>query len=600
MLKYLRMGNKRVKLIWWTLIVVTVLTFVGGFIFMGGMDPGQQAAATGALGLVNGEKIEREDMQAAIVEQRAAFRQRFGSDPGEQDVRTIESQAWRGLVNERLLTQQARRLGLKATDREVVITLQASPPQALLGLPDFQTNGQFDPSKYAAAIRNPGINWSPFEDLVRQQLPVRKLQERLVAAVKLSEPELEAAYRRRFEKVALTLVQVPGVFDTAVATPGQEDIDRAYARYKGRFAAPQRASLEVLTVPKTFAEDEVAAARERALGFATEARAGKDFAQLAKDYSEGPGAEQGGQIDRVFQPAEFGPELAPMIAAMKPGDVTDPIQQADNFIVLKLLNLLSDPMSNTPSLRVAQIVVKIRPSETTMLEQRESMRQMRKRATASGLAKAASEKAMTTTRTSFFPFGNTPPQLIDAPELADWAFSAKAGEVSLVVEGQRGFYLAQVAETREAGVPPPADLTDQLRSIAEGEIRVLRAGPRAERLAEAARRTSLEQAAAAEGLSAARVASMSRETPDPRLASAPDIVGAAFSGRPGQVIGPLQMPGGWIVMRIDGALPPDTTSYETIKGQLTNDILQRRQNEFLQGWVTEQRRGAKIQDLRSP
>src|SRR5262245_44853002 len=192
MLKYLRLGNKRVKVIWWILIVVTVVTFVGGFIFLfgSGLDTGAQARMSGALGTVNGRPITRVEFQNAVTEQRMQYHQRFQTDPGEQETRMLETQAWRSLVTQHLLSEQARKLGLKPTDREVVITLQSSPPQAILGMQDFQTNGQFDANKYAAALRNPNINWSPFESMVREQLPVRKLQERLLTSLKLSQPEL--------------------------------------------------------------------------------------------------------------------------------------------------------------------------------------------------------------------------------------------------------------------------------------------------------------------------------------------------------------------------------------------------------------------------
>src|SRR6185295_200262 len=143
------------------LVVVTVITFVGGFIFLfgSGFDSGNRAQASGALGTVNGEPIGRIEFQNAVTEQRRLYQQRFKSEPGEQESRMLEAQAWRGMVTEHLLAQQAKKLGLKPTDREVVITLQSSPPQSLMGLPDFQTNGQFDPSKYGAALRNPNVNW---------------------------------------------------------------------------------------------------------------------------------------------------------------------------------------------------------------------------------------------------------------------------------------------------------------------------------------------------------------------------------------------------------------------------------------------------------
>ena len=368
MLKYLRMGSKRTKAIWWILVVVTTFTFVGGFIFLfgSGLDSSYQAKATGALGTVNGSPITRADFQNAVAEQRQAYRQRFNSEPGDQETRMIEAQAWRGLINQRLLEKRALALGLTPHDREVVLILQAAPPNVLLSMPDFQTNGKFDPNKYAAALRNPGINWAPFEDLVRKQLPVRKLQERMVASIKLSQPELEDAYRQRFEKAVLTLVSVPPLVSAAVRPASEADMDRVYQAKKGLFSGPERTRLEVLTEPKRFAEDEVRAAREQAQSLVERARRGEDFAQLARDYSEGPAADKGGEIQRLFQPTEFGPELAPKMAAMQKGDIGDPIAEPGRFVVVKVLDRMQDPVSPTPNLRLAQIVVNVRPGEQTI------------------------------------------------------------------------------------------------------------------------------------------------------------------------------------------------------------------------------------------
>ena len=599
MLKYLRMGNKRIKIIWWTLIVITIVTFV--FLFGAGFGSGPQNQVAGALGTVNGHPITLEEYRMAVTEQRSQYMARTQSDPGEQETRMLEVQAWRSLVTQALLDQQARKLGLKPTDREVVITLQSAPPQALMSLPDFQTNGQFDPNKYGAALRNPGINWAPFEELVRDQLPVRKLQERLLTSLKLSQPELEAAFKRRFEKVALTVAMVPPAMDSAVAAPGDADIDRVYQKYKGRFNAPARLNLEVLTVPKQFGDEEMRAAREQAQSLVNRARAGEDFAQLAKDYSEGPGAQQGGEINRAFQPAEFGPEIEPKMAAMKKGDISDPIPQTGAFMIVKLLDRVPDPMSPVPSLRVAQIVVKAKPAAETLRQQFETLTKVRDRARGIGLAKAATEKGLSTARTSFFPYGNAPPQLYDAPTLADWAFGAKVNEVSNVAEGAEAFYLAQVAEVREAGPAPKADIMDQLRSIAEAEARVTLARPRADQISRAlAAGSTLEQAAIAAGVTPTKVPEMSRDSGDPNLAASPEAIGRAFVTPVGKVAGPLETPTGWVFMRVDAHLPTDSTAFEQIKGQITNDILQRRQNEFLQAWMTDQRRSAKVKDLRTP
>ena len=54
------------------------------------------------------------------------------------------------------------------------------------------------------------------------------------------------------------------------------------------------------------------------------------------------------------------------------------------------------------------------------------------------------------------------------------------------------------------------------------------------------------------------------------------------------------------LVRVDSHAPPDTASYNQLKGQIASEILQRRQQEFLQAWSNQQRLEAKIQDFRTP
>lgn len=602
MLRQLRSGGKHTKAIWWLLTVVIVVTFLGGFIFMygvGGDSGGGQQS--GNAGSVNGSPISSADYQAAITTQRDAFRRQYGSDPADRDEKNAEAQAWRTLVSQKLMAGQARQAGIVAHDREVVLALQTSPPQELIDQPAFQTDGKFDPEKYRSALRDPSNTfWGTFEELIRAELPVRKLQERLLSSIKLSEPELREAYHERFDRVAATAVVVLPDLQAKVPPPQPADLDRTYQEFKGRFYSSPRVDLEVLLVPKKYSDDDVRTARQFAQNLVDRVRKGEDFTQLAKDYSEGPAAAQGGVISRVIQPEELGPELGPYMNDLQPGQLSDPYQANGRFIIMKLIERVPQPGQAGSGMRLAQIIVRVRPNDDARQEQYGELQKLRARATAlKSLGKAATEKALATTRTGFFEPGTSPPALAETPEAGEWGFGVKLKAVSPIFDGADNYAIVQVAERHDGGLVAMEPLKETLRQIAELESRVERVKPVADRIAQAlAQGRSLEDAAKENGL-VPFTTEMTRVQLDPRLAGAGEAVGALFAAAPGKVVGPLRGPGGWLFARVErrGVAPMDST-FDKAKAQLSQEILTRRQQMFFNGWVGDLRTKAKIQDSR--
>ncbi len=599
MLEFLRGDRKHTKVIWWVLIIVTVVTFVGGFVFLfgAGLDRGQQARMTGAIGLVNGQSITRPEYQMALDGQRADYRQRFGIEPTDRDLKMLEIQAWRSLLSQRLLGLEAKRLGLKASDREVVLSLQTNPPAALASEPVFQTDGKFDPQKYVAALRDPKNNWAPFEAMVREQLPTRKLQERLLSSIKISEPELREAFADRFDRVSATVLFVPAVPDTTA--PTEADLQKTYDKFKSRFSAPARTQLEFLVAPKTIGDEEVRQAREIAMGYVQRARAGEDFAQLAKDYSEGPGASNGGVVDRAFSMNDFGPEIGPKIAMLNVGDLTEPFRDGTRFIIFKVLEKSAGPMG--PSFKVAQIVTKIRPNDEVLRNQYEELSRIAKAAKGRGLGAAAAQAGFPTGKTEYFDSNSNVPQaLFGAPEAADWGLSAKQGEVSPVFEGVDEFVIVQVAAQRASGVAPREDIAAPLRQLATMDRAVDKAKSNADQVASAiAGGQPLEAAAQIVGAAPYRAEAFSRGQPDPRLGAAPEFIGALFASPAGKTIGPIRGLNGWYFGRVESRTPADTLLYAQQKGQITREILQRRQTAFFNSYMASLRTKATVHDLRS-
>jgi peptidyl-prolyl cis-trans isomerase D len=599
MLKLLRMGNKRIKVVWWIIIVLTVFTFVG--LFVTAFDPRYAQKATHAVASVDGEPVTQTEYMSALNDQRLQFQRSTGAEPAEQENRMLEAQAWRAAVIQHMVASVAANAGLKAYDPEIVHMLRTSPPASLVGAPEFQTDGKFDEKKYMSAIGDPRINWAPFEDVIRHQLPGRKLEERLAASLKLSQHELFSTFHDRYDLISATAIHVAPMTTGTVPPVTDADIDTVYQRFRNRMSGAARVQLEVLRSAKKYSPEDMRAARAQAQSLADRARKGEDFAALARDYSEGPGARQGGEINRQFQPADFGPELAPKMAVANKGDVLDPFEESGRFIVVKVLDKTQTPGAPAPIMKVAQIQIQARMSDEARKAQFDKMDKIRTRAKTIGFGKAATEGGLATTKTNYFDYSSGPPEVQDIPEAADWAVGSKVGAVSRVYENPDAFVIVSVSDKHDAGPGTKTEMMDGLRQLAELRKRVLMTKSTADKIATMlAQGQTLEQAAAATGATLFKVDSMSRVRTDPRLQAVPEVAGAAFGVPIGKTTGPIETPAGWFFIRADAKMPADTSRFvPQMRGQLTQEILQRRQQDFFTNWLAESRQKAKIEDLRA-
>ena len=604
MLGFLRSGSKRTKLVWWIVTIATVFTFVVGFSFFGGLgrDTNMAARQTGTYGSVNGERITREMWQTALATEKERYLQRFGTNPVDRDMAAVQQQAWRNLVNTRLLVQAGLKAGIPVTDNDVLATMQIDPPLAILSAPAFQTDGKFDPTKYSQALRNPQNDWSAFEAQVRAEAPGKKLQQIVMTSVKFSDAELREAFSDRFDRLSAVVIAVPPA-DSGRGPGTDADMQRVYDKYKNLLASPARTQLEYLSIPVQFSAEEIKTSTDVANGLYARAMKGESFDQLARDYSEGLNAEHGGVIDRFISPAEMGP-AGQQIAAHKPGDVLAPMREGGTIMIFRILDPARDTLArNAPAgqVKLAQITVKVRPAQESLRAQYQRAVDLAKRAKSVGLSKAATEKGLATAKTGFYDLQNTPPQLYAVPEAADWGLTHAKGDVSRVFEDSDEFVIAQVTLQQPAGIPARADMAEELKQIADFDARVERSKPRADQVAAALHSgATLEAAAQAAGLTAIPM-TISHDQPDPRISRAPELQGALWGAKPGQVVGPIRSAVGYFFGRVNGvaAAPDSLWNNQQVRSQLTSDLVNRRQQSVLNGLIGTLRKDAKLADNRS-
>src|SRR5579885_781 len=162
------------KYIW----VLVALVFVGGFLLYetSGLIGRTPVTTTTAVAVVNGHEIMYRDYMARVQQQiQNEQQQAQGRSLSQDDQRRIENSVFDQMVSEVLLADEYRHRGIVVTDDEIKEFARYAPPPWITGEPSLQTDGQFDPQKYARLLASPQARQScllvQLEDFYRSEIP---------------------------------------------------------------------------------------------------------------------------------------------------------------------------------------------------------------------------------------------------------------------------------------------------------------------------------------------------------------------------------------------------------------------------------------------
>jgi peptidyl-prolyl cis-trans isomerase SurA len=120
-------------------------------------------------------------------------------------------------------------------------------------------------------------------------------------------------------------------------TPGE--VQRYFDEHKQEYTKPESVHLSEILVsggadPSDAAAD--AAAKAKVDDIEAKLHAGGDFTQLAKNFSDGPTAADGGDLGEYLR-GKLNPVFETKAFALKTGDFTDPIRTKQGYVILKVM-----------------------------------------------------------------------------------------------------------------------------------------------------------------------------------------------------------------------------------------------------------------------
>ncbi len=283
------------------------------------------------------------------------------------------------LVTYHALIYEAHRLGLQVTDEEISNTIRTAIPGLF---PDGQFVGR---DAYAAFVGQQNMTIPEFEADMANRILVTRLSDIVLEGTLVTPEEIEQEYHRRNDKIQVAYVKIsPAQFKSDVkVTP--EEMKQYYDKNVAQFPIPEKRSLAILILNQAQIEqlllppeadlhrmyesekdnfrnpervlarhillksdgknpEEDAKVKAKAEDILKQLRAGADFAELAKKYSDdrGPDGRSGsaakggdlgwlvrGQTVKPFEDATF---------SLKPKQISDLVKTQFGYHIIEVLD----------------------------------------------------------------------------------------------------------------------------------------------------------------------------------------------------------------------------------------------------------------------
>jgi peptidyl-prolyl cis-trans isomerase D len=326
-----------------------------------------QSSSAAFAAKVDGEKIPVETVRRAWQQRMTQLQQMVqGEVPAE--LRKAQQKAMLDeFVRQNLLTQRAVANGYHVSDEALA--------RRVMEIPQFQADGKFSADRYHALIRQAGMTTTKFEADLKAELLITQVQNAVVDSsfvtpfdlerryrlekqereldyalipasafadqIKLSEAQVQAWYEGHktqyltTETVDLEYVEMTRANTEGAVTVTEQALKDYYSQAKERFESPERRKARHILITATDGLDD-AAAQKKAQELLDKAKAGADFAQLAKENSKDQGsAAQGGDLGWAQRGMFVGP-FEETLFAMQPGEIRGPVKTQFGYHIIRL------------------------------------------------------------------------------------------------------------------------------------------------------------------------------------------------------------------------------------------------------------------------
>jgi peptidyl-prolyl cis-trans isomerase SurA len=198
------------------------------------------------------------------------------------------------LIDEKIAQAKIKELGIKVADRQVDNFLEK-----------MKRDNQWTQEDLVAGLEKEGLSYEKYRERVRR--------------------DIERAQLIEYEVRSKIIIR-------------DEVIQKYYEDHRGTFGVAEKVQLAgIFLMRKNMkSEEEMRELYKKAQDISAKLKAGADFSQMAANYSEGPGANQGGDLGQ-FTVEHLEAGLKSVVEALPEGGITDPLVRPNGIQIIKVV-----------------------------------------------------------------------------------------------------------------------------------------------------------------------------------------------------------------------------------------------------------------------
>jgi peptidyl-prolyl cis-trans isomerase D len=608
--------KKRLKLFLWLVIVSLGLSMLMFFVpGQGGVGAFDSSAAT-----VDGETITIKDYANTYRRFIKSFSAGGKNTLDRETIKTLGlgRQALDALINVRVVNLTAERLGLSVSPEEIRQGVESDP--------NLQDRGVFiGVERYKMLLTANGISVPEYEDGVRFGILSRKIRNLISDSMVVTERELRDEFLRANQEAQVRFVVLNKEDFKKQVTPDETSVRAYFEANKDKYVTKEQRKVQYLLIPLAEVaatikptEDEIQAEWKRqgreenveashilfkvddpakegeikakAEAVLKRAKAGEDFAELARKNSEDTGsATQGGSLG-TFGRGRMDKDFEDVAFSLKPGDISGVVRTQFGFHIIKVLR------HDIPNLEASRSLITrtVQLNKAADIAKQKAAEAARLAETQKDLNQVAKALAIVTEirETGFIAKDSDPLASGVSQPFVDEVFRLKEiGATGKAVDHPSGQALPKLLEIQ---LPKPPDFTTSRPRVEKDYIDVKAREliqVEAKKISdEAIKSGDLEKTAQPRKLMVKTSPAFKRGgIPDPELGNAPQFNDAAFTLAIGAVSPPVSLEGGnhVAVLQVKSRSDFNEAEFQKQKGDLRNKILGSWKEAYFQQYIRQ-------------